>query len=63
MANGSLKQYCAWEKECARIYVFRHVEDLRKIMVDNGDSGKQVMVLEFGWDSDNRPDSLYKWHT
>ncbi len=62
VANGSLKQYCAWEKECARIYVFRHVEDLRKIMVDNGDAGKQVMVLEFGWDSDNRPDSLYKWH-
>jgi polysaccharide biosynthesis protein PslG len=62
VANGSLKQYCAWEKECARIYVFRHVEDLRKIMVDNGDSGKQVMVLEFGWDSDNRTDSLYKWH-
>jgi polysaccharide biosynthesis protein PslG len=62
VADGSLKQYCAWEKECARIYAFRHVEDLRKIMVDNGDSSKQVMVLEFGWDSDNRTDSLYKWH-
>jgi hypothetical protein len=56
------KQYCAWGNECARNYVFRHVEDLRKIMVDSGDSGKQVMVLEFGWDSDNRAESLYKWH-
>jgi hypothetical protein len=62
VASGALKQYCAWEKECARIYVFRHVEDLRRIMVDNGDSAKQMMVLEFGWDSDNRTDSLYKWH-
>jgi hypothetical protein len=62
VASGALKQYCAWEKECARIYVFRHVEDLRRIMVENGDSAKQMMVLEFGWDSDNRTDSLYKWH-
>ena len=62
VASGALKQYCAWEKECARIYVFRHVEDLRKIMVENDDAGKQVMVLEFGWDSDNRAESLYKWH-
>lgn len=62
IASGKLKQYCAWEKECARIYCFRHVEDLRKIMVANGDGAKQVMILEFGWDSDNRQDSLYKWH-
>jgi len=45
-----------------RIYCFRHVEDLRKIMVENGDSDKQVVVLEFGWTIDPRPDSPYAWH-
>lgn len=45
-----------------RIYCFRHVEDLRQIMVDNGDAGKQVVVLEFGWTRDERPASPYYWH-
>jgi hypothetical protein len=45
-----------------RIYCFRHVEDLRQIMVDNGDADKQVVVLEFGWTIDPRPDSPYAWH-
>jgi polysaccharide biosynthesis protein PslG len=45
-----------------RIYCFRHVEDLRQIMVDNGDTDKQVVVLEFGWTIDERPDSPYAWH-
>jgi len=45
-----------------RIYCFRHVEDLRQIMVNNGDSGKQVVVLEFGWTIDERPNSPYAWH-
>ena len=45
-----------------RIYCFRHVEDLRQIMVNNGDSGKRVVVLEFGWTRDERPDSPYYWH-
>lgn len=45
-----------------RIYCFRHVEDLHQIMVDNGDSGKQVVVLEFGWTMDPRPNSPYAWH-
>ena len=45
-----------------RIYCFRHVEDLHQIMVDNGDSGKQVVVLEFGWTMDPRPGSPYAWH-
>ena len=39
-----------------------HVEDLHKIMVDNGDADKQVVVLEFGWTMDPRPDSPYAWH-
>ena len=31
-------------------------------MVENGDSDKRVVVLEFGWTTDNRPDSPYYWH-
>jgi hypothetical protein len=45
-----------------RIYCFRHVEDLRQIMVDNGDSNKRVVVLEFGWTMDERTNSPYYWH-
>ena len=45
-----------------RIYGFRHVEDLHQIMVDHGDTEKQVVVLEFGWTIDPRPDSPYAWH-
>lgn len=45
-----------------RSYCFRHVEDLRQIMVDNGDQKKKVVVLEFGWTIDERPDSPYAWH-
>ena len=45
-----------------RIYSFRHIEDLRQIMVDHGDSDKQVVVLEFGWTMDERPNSPYAWH-
>ncbi len=45
-----------------RIYCFRHVEDLRQIMVDNGDANKRVVVLEFGWTRDERPNSPYYWH-
>jgi len=45
-----------------RIYCFRHVEDLRQIMVQNGDQKKKVVVLEFGWTIDSRPDSPYAWH-
>ena len=45
-----------------RFFCFRHVEDLRQVMVDNGDAGKQVAVLEFGWTSDTRSGSPYAWH-
>lgn len=45
-----------------RVYCFRHVEDLHQVMVDHGDTGKQVVVLEFGWTMDPRPDSAYHWH-
>jgi LysM repeat protein len=39
-------------EERKRIYCFRHVEDLRQIMVENGDGDKQIALLEFGWTSD-----------
>lgn len=45
-----------------RFFCFRHVEDLRQVMVDNGDAGKQMAVLEFGWTSDTRAGSPYAWH-
>ncbi len=44
-----------------RFFCFRHVEDLRAIMVRHGDAGKQVAVLEMGWTTDPiHPD--YAWH-
>ncbi len=48
--------------ELRRIYCFRHVEDVRQVMVANGDAGKRVVLLEFGWTTDPRPDSPYAWH-
>jgi polysaccharide biosynthesis protein PslG len=45
-----------------RAYTFRRVEDLRQIMVENGDADKKVAILEMGWTSDNRPTSDYRWH-
>ena len=45
-----------------RAFAFRRVEDLRAIMVQYGDAGKQVALLEFGWTSDPRPESPYHWH-
>jgi hypothetical protein len=48
--------------ERRRVYCFRHVEDMRRVMVQNGDGAKQVALLEFGWTSDPRSDSPYHWH-
>jgi len=45
-----------------RVYAFRRVEDLRQIMVENGDSQKKVVILEFGWTVDPRKFSPYYWH-
>jgi hypothetical protein len=49
-------------EELRRAYGFRHVEDMHKIMLDNGDGNKQVAIMEMGWTSDNRPNSPYAWH-
>lgn len=45
-----------------RFFCFRHVEDMRGIMLRYGDGEKQVVVLETGWTTDPRPDSPYHWH-
>ncbi|MCB0201824.1 MAG: beta-galactosidase [Anaerolineae bacterium] len=45
-----------------RFFAFRHIEDIRQIMVENGDADKRVVVLEFGWTTDDRPESPYYWH-
>ncbi|MCC7372691.1 MAG: hypothetical protein IT306_30040 [Chloroflexi bacterium] len=46
-----------------RVYSFRHAEDLRKIMEENGDQNKQVAIMEMGWTTDSRPNSPYAWHS
>ena len=50
-------------EELRRVYGFRHVEDMRQIMVQNGDEAKQVALMELGWTSDPRPNSPYRWHS
>ncbi|HVO42038.1 MAG TPA: hypothetical protein VMT34_05430, partial [Aggregatilineales bacterium] len=44
-----------------RWQAFRHVEDMRAIMVANGDGAKQIAILEMGWTTDTRPGSPYAW--
>jgi polysaccharide biosynthesis protein PslG len=48
--------------ELKRIYAFRHVEDIRTIMVKHGDADKRIAITEMGWTSDTRPGSPYRWH-
>lgn len=45
-----------------RFFAFRRIEDIRQIMVDNGDADKRMVILEFGWTTDNRAGSDYYWH-
>jgi hypothetical protein len=40
---------------------FRHVEDIRAIMVANGDASKQIAIMEMGWTTDTREGSIYSW--
>lgn len=46
----------------ARWVTFRHVEDIRQIMVAYGDGDKQIAITEMGYTIDPRPDSPYHWH-
>lgn len=42
--------------------VFRHVEDMRQIMVVNGDSDKQIAILEMGWMLEQNIHKDYAWY-
>mgnify|MGYP005841966829 CR=1 FL=1 len=44
-----------------RWMAFRHVEDLRRIQVANGDAHKQVAILEFGWHVNPGIHPEYAW--
>ena len=44
-----------------RFFAFRHVEDIRAIMVRYGDTDKKIVILEFGWTYDS-VNAAYKWH-
>ena len=50
------------EGAAGRIYCFRHAEDIRQVMIENGDSATKMAIMEFGWTTDDRPNSLYHWH-
>jgi hypothetical protein len=45
-----------------RVYAFRHVEDVHDLMLQLGETSKQMAVLEMGWTTDARPGSPYAWH-
>jgi hypothetical protein len=44
-----------------RVYAFRHAEDVRALMGQQGDADKQMAVLEMGATTDMRPGSAYLW--
>lgn len=41
-------------------FYFRRIEQLRQVMVDNGDAAKQVWLTEWGWTADT-VHPAYKW--
>lgn len=43
-----------------RFFAFRRVEDIRRIMVDNGDAARQLAILETGYTTDQIHDSM-RW--
>ncbi|MBN2472519.1 MAG: beta-galactosidase, partial [Anaerolineae bacterium] len=44
-----------------RWMVFRHVEDIRRIQIANGDGHKQIALLEFGWHINPGIHEDYAW--
>lgn len=61
-ADFSLTNGDGAPQELRRVYAFRRVEDLRELMVKNGDEAKKVVILEFGWTVEPRENSPYYWH-
>ncbi|HEV7664547.1 MAG TPA: hypothetical protein VGQ62_13495, partial [Chloroflexota bacterium] len=59
--DPALTNYDPNPPELKRVYAFRHVEDVRGLMVQQGDSNKPMSVLEMGWTTDARPGSPYAW--
>jgi hypothetical protein len=45
----------------SRYLTFRYVEDIRKLMVANGDGDKQIAITEMGWTSDEVHND-YRWY-
>jgi hypothetical protein len=45
----------------SRVWTFRHVEDVRALMVANGDGDKQIAITEMGWTSDPIHND-YSWY-
>jgi hypothetical protein len=44
-----------------RFFCFRHIEDMREIMLKHGDGDRRIAILEFGWTTDTiHPE--YAWH-
>lgn len=61
-SDPTLNNYDPSPLDLKRIYCFRHVEDVRQVMLANGDADKRIVLLEFGWTTDHRRDSPYYWH-
>ena len=40
---------------------FRRIEDLRRIMIEEGDAARQMAILEMGWTTDPRQESEMAW--
>jgi hypothetical protein len=45
----------------SRVWTFRRVEDVRALMVRNGDAAKQIAITEMGWTTD-RINPTYSWY-
>jgi hypothetical protein len=60
-ANPDLTNNDPSSLDLKRTYAFRHVEDVRALMEQQGDGDKQMGVLEMGYTTDVRPGSAYQW--
>jgi hypothetical protein len=46
----------------SRVWTFRHVEDVRAVMVANQDADQQLAITEMGWTSDEVHQADYAWY-
>lgn len=61
-APGYSKPQLSPDEARHRFFSFRRVEDLRKIMIANGDAARQAAILEFGWTTDPGVNPDYAWY-